>query len=211
MYKFSFKIRHKNCSETALSIKFPKHHITVFDIQSRNPKEKQYLYNITGDEKEFDAIIKRLKNSKSYKLTKEVERKKDSLVLLVILDQKSYIQNTIQKYNAFFIDLHTVYGGYEYWHVGIFDRSLIEPMRNDLKKMGELEALYIGEVDFAHTLLSEQQKKIFTYAFEAGYYQIPRKITIAKIAKALRLNHATVGEHLLKAENKMINSMARKV
>lgn len=211
MYKFSFKIRHKNCSETALSIRFPKHYITVFDIQSRNPKEKQYLYNITGNEKEFDEIINHLKKSRDYKLTKEVERKKDHLVLLVILDQKSYIQNIIQKYNAFFIDLHTVVGGFEYWHVGIFDRSLIEPMRKDLRKMGDLEALYIGEVDFAHTLLSEQQKKIFTYAFEAGYYEIPRKTTIAKIAKALKLNHATVGEHLLKAENKMINSMARRL
>lgn len=211
MYKFSFKIRHKNCSETALSIKFPKHHITVFDIQSRNPKEKQYLYNITGNEKYFDAIIKHLKNSKAYKLTKEVERKKDSLVLLVILDQKSYIQNTIQKYNAFFVDLHTVYGGYEYWHVGIFDRNLIEPMRKDLKKMGDLETLYIGEVDFAHTLLSEQQKRIFIFAYETRYYEMPRKTTIAKIAKALKLNHATVGEHLLKAENKIINSMAKKL
>ena len=211
MYKFSFKIRHKNCSETALSIKFPKHHITVFDIQSRNPKEKQYLYNITGTEKEFDAILNYFKKLKSYELTKEVERKKDNLVLLVILNQKSYIQNIIQKYNAFFIDLHTVYGGYEYWHAGIFDRNSIEPMRRDLKKMGDLETLYIGEVDFAHTLLSKQQKKIFSYAHESGYYQIPRKTTISKIAKSLKLNHATVGEHLLKAENKIINSMAKRV
>ena len=211
MYKFSFKIRHKNCSETALSIKFPKHHITVFDIQSRNPKEKQYLYNITGDEKGFDSIIKYLKKIKAYELVKEIERKRDNLVLLVILNQKSYIQNIIQKYNAFFIDLHTVVGGYEYWHVGIFDRNLIEPMRKDLKKMGDLVVLYIGEVDFAHTLLSQQQKKIFSFAFENGYYQIPRKINIDKIAKALKLNHATVGEHLLKAENKIINSMAKKV
>jgi predicted DNA binding protein len=211
MYKFSFKIRHKNCSETAFSIKFPKHHISVFDIQSRNPEEKQYLYNITGNNKDFDSIIRHLKNSKAYRLTKEVERTKDSLVLLVILDQQSYIQNVIQKYNAFFIDLHTVAGGYEYWHVGIFDRSLIEPMRKDLGKMGDLKILYIGEVDFAHTLLSEQQKKIFKYAFEMGYYEIPRKTTIAKISKALKLNHATVGEHLLKAENKLISSMARKI
>ena len=196
MFKFSFKIKHKNCSETDLSIKFPKHHITVFDIQSRNPKEKQYLYNITGDGKDFDAIIKYLKKLKAYKLTKEIERKKDNLVLLVILNQKSYIQNIIQKYNAFFIDLHTVYNGYEYWHAGIFDRNLIEPMRNDLKKMGDLEIIYIGEVNFAHSLLSEQQKKVFSLAFENGYYEIPRKINIDKIAKALKLNHATVGEHL---------------
>ncbi|MBI1936305.1 helix-turn-helix domain-containing protein [Candidatus Woesearchaeota archaeon] len=211
MFKFSFRIRHKNCSETALSIKFPKYHITVFDIQSRNRREKQYLYSITGNEKYFDEITAYLKKLKNYKLVKEVERNKESLVLLVILDQKSYIQNIIQKYNSFFIDLHTVYEGYEYWHVGIFDRNLIEPMRKDLKKMGDLEALYIGEVDFAHTLLSEQQKKIFNFAFENGYYEIPRKTTIAKISKALKLNHATAGEHLLKAENKIITSMARKV
>lgn len=211
MYKFSFKIRHKNCSETALSIRFPRQHITVFDIQSRNPKEKQYLYNITGPEREFDSMLKYLRKLKPYELAKEVERKKDNLVLLVMLNQKSYIQNIIQKYNAFFIDLHTVFGGYEYWHVGIFDRNLIEPMRNDLKRMGDLEALYIGEVDFAHTLLSEQQKRVLLFAFENGYYEIPRKITIGKIAQSLKLNHATAGEHLLKAENKIINSMARKV
>ena len=211
MHKFSFKIRHRNCSETALSARFPKCHISVFDIQSRNTKEKQYLYNIAGDEIYFDSMIKYLKKLKAYKLTREVERKKDNLVLLVILNQKSYIQNIIQKYNAFFVDQHTVHGGYEYWHVGIFDRNLIEPMRNDLKKMGDLKVLYIGEVDFAHTLLSRQQKKVFSFAFENGYYKIPRKINIDKIAKALKLNHATAGEHLLKAENKMINSMAREV
>src|SRR3989338_2659928 len=135
MYKFSFKVRHKNCSETGLSIKFPKQYITVFDIQSKSSEEKQFVYNIVGNGREFDPIIKYLKNTKPYKLTKEIERKKDVLVLLVILNQKSYIQNIIQKYNAFFIDLHTVYGGYEYWHIGVFDRNLIEPMRNELKKM----------------------------------------------------------------------------
>ena len=57
MYKFSFKVRHKGCFETGLSIKFPKHHITVIDIQSTHPKEKQYFYYITGKTQEFDRII----------------------------------------------------------------------------------------------------------------------------------------------------------
>ena len=39
----------------------------------------------------------------------------------------------------------------------------------------------------------------------------PIKNTINKIAKVLKLNHATVGEHLLKAENKMIHSIAKKL
>jgi len=211
MYKFSFRIRHNHCAETGLSIKFPKHNITVIDIQSRNPKEKQYFYYITGKAKDFDNIIAELKKSKTYKLTKEVERSHDTLLLLVVLNQLGYVQNIIQKYRGFFIDLHTVYGGYEYWHVGILDRKMILPMKAELKKAGEVQTLFIGEVDFGHTLLSPQQKKVFLYAYEQGYYEIPRQTTINKIAKVLKLNHATVGEHLLKAENKIIHSIAKKL
>ena len=211
MYRFSFKIRHKGCYETGCSIKFPKHNITVIDIQSLSSREKQYFYYITGNPKQFDSIIKYLKKSKGYKLIKETERSKDTLLLLVVLNQASYIQNIIQKYNGFLIDLHTVLDGYEYWHVGVLDKSFINKMLKELRKMGDLKTLHIGEVDFVNRLLSEQQKKIFSYAHEQGYYNIPRKTTIAKIATALKLNASTVGEHLLKAENKIINSMAKKL
>lgn len=211
MYRFSFRIKHKNCAETGLSIKFPKQHITVLDIQAKDPKKKQYLYYIKGNAKDFDKIIDYLQRSKTYKVTKEIERTKETLVLLVVLYQAGYIQNTIQKYNGFFIDHHTVSEGYEYWHVGVVEKEAIERMRKDLKKAGKLETLYIGKVDFAQPLLSEQQRKIFQYANIAGYYELPRKTTIAKIAVALHLNPATVGEHLLKAENKIIQSMAKRI
>ena len=211
MYKVSFKVRHKGCYETKLSILFPKHHITVVDIQSTHPKKKQYFYYITGDARSFDAIISHLKKSKGYKLTKEIERSKDTLLLLVVLNQKGYIQNVIQKYHGFFIDLHTVTGGYEFWHVGLVDHDSIDPLLRQLKKMGDLKVLSIGHVEFANTLLSPRQKKVFSYAFEQGYYELPRKTTMYKIAKALKLNTATVGEHLLKAENKIIHSVAKKL
>ncbi|MBI3032030.1 helix-turn-helix domain-containing protein [Candidatus Woesearchaeota archaeon] len=211
MFKFSFKIKHRNCSETALSAKFPQHHITVIDIQSKNPRQKQYFYYITGNEKQFDAIVKHLKKSKAYKLCKEIERSKDTLLLLVMLDQKSYVQNLIQKHNGFFLEHHTVYGGYEYWHIGLLDKKAITILMKEIKKIGDMKVVYIGEVDFSHTLLSEQQKRIFKYAFEQGYYKIPRRLTIEQIAKALKLNHATVGEHLQKAENKLIGSVAHKI
>ena len=211
MYKFSFKIRHRKCSETGLSIKYLNHHITVIDIQSQDKRKKQYFYYITGNEKEFDNIVRYLKRSKTYKLCKEIERSSDTLLLLVVLDQQSYVQNLIQKYNGFFLEHHTVYGGYEYWHVGVIDHTAIAKMRTELKKIGIFKTIYIGEVDFAHTLLSPQQKRVFNYAFEQGYYQLPRKTTIMKIAKALKLHHATAGEHLMKAENKIINSMAKKL
>ena len=84
-------------------------------------------------------------------------------------------------------------------------------MRKELKRAGRLETLYIGKVDFRQHILSPQQKKIFQHAYEQGYYELPRKTTIAKIAKVLERTPATVGEHLLKAENKIIKAMAEKV
>ncbi|MBI2665002.1 hypothetical protein HYX12_00070, partial [Candidatus Woesearchaeota archaeon] len=76
MYKLSFKVRHKGCFETRLSLIFPKHYITVIDIQSTHPNEKQYFYYITGDEQDFDKMISHLKKSKGYKKVEEVERSK---------------------------------------------------------------------------------------------------------------------------------------
>ena len=211
MYRFSFRVRHKDCFETALSVKFPQYHITVIDIQSTHQKEKQYFYYITGDASQFDAFIAHLKKSRGYKLTKEIERSTNTLLLLVVLYQQSYIQNVIQKYHGFFIDLHTVFEGYEYWHIGVVNRNSIDGMLKELKKMGELKVLYIGEIEFANTLLSKQQRKVRMMAYGHGYYEIPRKTTVARIAKALKINPATTGEHLLKAENKLIKSLAKKL
>tara|TARA_Y100000310_G_scaffold341269_1_gene439903 strand:- start:1136 stop:1714 length:579 start_codon:yes stop_codon:yes gene_type:complete len=183
---------------------FPDCHITVIDIQSDN-KQKQYFYYISGKSDKFELIVSYLKKSKAYKMVKEIERSEDVLLLLVIIDQGSnYVQNVIQKYNGFFIDLHTISGGYEYWHVGVINRSHISKMIDRLEKMGDLEVLHIGEVDFSHVLLSKQQKKVFLHSYKQGYYETPRKTTISKIAKELGLNSATVGEHLMKAENKVI-------
>ncbi len=211
MYRFSFKIRHRGCSETGLSMQFPKHTITVIDIQSLNPKEKQYLYHITGNAADFDAILDYLHNAPAYKMAKEIERKRDSLVVLVVLHQLGYIQNAIQKHHGFFIDLHTVSGGYEYWHVGVINRDAIKRMKEEIATMGEMQVLYIGEADFSQPLLSPQQKKIFSFALESGYYEVPRKTTIAKLAKLLKLNSATVGEHLMRAENTLMKAMGKRI
>ncbi|MBN1157458.1 helix-turn-helix domain-containing protein [Candidatus Woesearchaeota archaeon] len=211
MYKLSFKVRHRGCFETKFSMDFPKHHIAVVDIQSTNPKKKQYFYYITGDSTKFDDIAAYLKKSKHYIRADEIERSKETLLILVELYQSNYIQNIIQKHHGFFIETHTCYEGYEYWHVGLVNKESIQKMLKEFRRMGELHVLHIGEVQFETTLLSKQQRKVFKYAYEQGYYNIPRKTTIARIAKALRIDSATAGEHLMKAENKLINLIAKKL
>lgn len=207
MYRFSFRISHRNCCETSLSAAFPKHDISVIDIQSSNKQEKQYLYHISGSEKEFDGISAHIRSSKGYKLVKEVERSGNTLLLLVTLRQKAYVQNIIQRHNGFLLDMHTVSGGWEYWHIGVIERTAIKKILDGLKKIGQVKIIYVGKADFSRALLSAQQKAVLIYAHKNGYYQIPRKITIKQIAKALKLSPATVGEHLIRAENKVVSSI----
>ncbi len=211
MYRLSFKIKHRNCAETAFSLAFPSYHITVFDIQSQNARRKQYVYYIHGTSKMFDVMLEYLKPSKSYTFVQELERTSESLVLLVVLHQKSYVQNVIQKHHGFLLEGHTVYGGFEFWHIGSTERKSIDLMLTEFKELGELHVLYIGSTEFSHPLLSKQQKKIIQCAYDLGYYELPRKTTVAKIAKAVKLNHATVGEHLLKAENRLLEQAIKKL
>lgn len=211
MYKLSFKIRHKGCHEAELSSKYPMYQITVIDIQSVNPKEKHYLYYIMGENSKFDDVIKTIRMSGGYKTIEEVERSENTLLLLVNLNQKSYIQNTIQKHNGFLLGLHIVQGGYEYWHVGAVKKESIKRMLNGLRRLGKLKILYFGEVDFSSAILPEQQRKVVLHAYKKGYYQTPRKTTILEIANEMDLSPATVGEHLLKAENKIFASVLNKL
>ncbi|HIH15364.1 MAG TPA: hypothetical protein HA360_02850 [Nanoarchaeota archaeon] len=210
MYKFSFRIKHTNCAETLFSENFPNVHITVMDIQSENPQNKQYVYSIYGFPKQFDAIISYLKSIPKYTFVEEIERK-NRLIVLVKLKQKSFIQNAIQRYHGFLITAHTLSKGWEQWDVGLLRKDSIPLLRKEIQKMGVLQVVSIREITFSQTILTENQKKIFLYALEQGYYETPRKIHVAQIAKAFRLHTSTVGEHLSKAENKVLKNSFRLV
>ncbi len=194
-----------------MSVAFPKQHITVTGIQSHTPKEKQYFYYVRGSSREFDVLLRKIKMLKGYSRVEVVDRSKESLQLLVVLHQETYVQTVIQNNHGFLIDFHTVIGGWEYWHVGVTDKKNIVPMIKKLKTMGEYKTLMITKTEFAPALLSPQQKRVFQLAFDQGYYETPRRTTMANLAKTLRLSTATVGEHLSKAENKMIVSVAKRL
>lgn len=53
-------------------------------------------------------------------------------------------------------------------------------------------------------LLSERQLEVLTAALELGWYEVPRRITLADLAKHLDLGRSTVSEHLVRAEGSII-------
>ncbi len=44
-------------------------------------------------------------------------------------------------------------------------------------------------------------------AYNSGYYQTPRRVSVEKVAERARVPRTTLQEHLNKAENKLISSI----
>jgi hypothetical protein len=53
-------------------------------------------------------------------------------------------------------------------------------------------------------LLSERQMEVLAAALQLGWYEVPRRITLADLAKHLDLGRSTVSEHLVRAEGSII-------
>jgi len=54
-------------------------------------------------------------------------------------------------------------------------------------------------------LLSERQMGVLQAAHAAGWYDIPRRITLGDLARELELGRSTVSEHLVRAEAALID------
>jgi hypothetical protein len=54
-------------------------------------------------------------------------------------------------------------------------------------------------------LLSERQMEVLQAAWDAGWYDIPRQITLGDLSKKLDLGRSTVSEHLVRAEGTIID------
>lgn len=66
---------------------------------------------------------------------------------------------------------------------------------------------YHPDADDLYGALTDRQQEILEAAVERGYYEEPRSTTHEEIADAVGLTAGTVGEHLRKAEEKILSSV----
>lgn len=81
--------------------------------------------------------------------------------------------------------------------------SVPDEMDLRLERAGE----YQPDMDDPAAQLTDRQKEIVRAAIGAGYYDIPRRATQQDLAAELELSQGTIGEHLRRAEAKIIPSV----
>ncbi|SEO56273.1 hypothetical protein SAMN04487948_103243 [Halogranum amylolyticum] len=81
------------------------------------------------------------------------------------------------------------------YRVGVESKREISAVRQDAPLL---------RLDDALPTLTERQREVLTTAFDAGYYEIPRRTTTEEIAAVVGVERRTAEEHLRRAENKLL-------
>ncbi len=111
------------------------------------------------------------------------------------------------------------HGGWGFFRLITFEEDNIRPLFKDLNSRGRTELLGKREiplevlpssmwVNSVFSDLTDKQKDALLKAQQYGYYTSPRNITTDSIARSLGISRSTYEEHLRKAENKVIASIA---
>ena len=90
------------------------------------------------------------------------------------------------------------------------DSESLKVLQNIFRKVGlnyKVTKLceFEKNVESVLDILTPQQMRVFRLAYAEGYYNIPRKASTEQLASLLRIDKGTVGEHLRRAEKKMLD------
>jgi predicted DNA binding protein len=110
--------------------------------------------------------------------------------------------------------------GWEHYSVIAFDEEQIRALYNDLAADRDIEVLsktgleqtqipesLLAPMDQLFHGLTDRQLVAIRLALDNGYYEQPRKASIAELARQTSVARSTFEEHLRKAENKLLGNV----
>ena len=109
-----------------------------------------------------------------------------------------------------------MYGRDDRWHLRILfpDRDSLaethefadeEGIQFNIKRIYELDGS-VGRGEFG---LTEEQYEVLVTAVEEGYFDVPRKVTMAELADSLGVSQQSLSERLRRAHKRLINGALR--
>jgi len=185
----------------------------------------EVLNYFTSDEETFVEIA-RFFSKYPREIIKELETN-ESIIEFKILEIKSDIVTAYIKYASKSFSFACLFRLIDFKKYELFMEDPIEFFGNRtiLKIVGEKKNLanfkkfvdksfktkilevesYIPHKSSILLSLTPKQRETLLKSYEMGYYNIPRKITLSEIGKAMNVSDSAVREHLRKSENKIMS------
>ncbi|MFH1358351.1 MAG: helix-turn-helix domain-containing protein [archaeon] len=215
MWVLKLKVESKNQFLGSLAV---KHQVSVVAYVLSTYKTKNNLVLtssgfILGDEKNKKAAIRDLKKNR-----KVIGLESNNDFGVLIFKEPLYTEviwnHRIIQLSPIIIDCKEKK---HLWHFGSFERKPLEKVIDFAEKYLGAEFLSFKEekvsnISFTRLLpnLTVKQKRALEIAINNGYYNVPRRVTINKLAKLMGISFSTFQVHLRKAEEKIIPYMFKK-
>lgn len=210
MWLLKLKIKH----DCTIGSRCEKFNVVSYSMPLGNWKEKNYFFTserhtLEGEEKAINRFFQDIKKDK------RVTRLEISgNTMFFIGKNKESIPSSFYNQKMFFPKPVFVDRlGYEIWEVASYDRKVLSEFIVKLKKQDykffevlQLKNIRLDNIYFPAIApnLTMKQKEAFETAVNEGYYDIPKRIDLKKLAKVMKISLATYQEHLKRAEAKII-------
>lgn len=200
--------------EAVISLKIPQHWmseiperhpvtIKVIDRVPYSEKGVKDLVEIAGPQDVMDEVLADIrKNPLVSKVdTTTTDRGK---VVGAITTSRCEICRILTDSDVFLISAESKGDGKVEWTVVLSDKSVLKGMFDHLKsKSVEADLVKLTKIDDKETL-TERQDKITHVAFERGYFDYPKRISLRELARMFDVSPSTLSEILRKGQRKIV-------
>lgn len=97
-----------------------------------------------------------------------------------------------------------VHGTKRVFDILVFRREDLKAILEELKGLGRARLEKLTPIGERPAMLTDRQLEVVTTAYEAGYYESPRRVSASDLGERLGISHTTVLEHLRKAERTLL-------
>jgi len=200
--------------EAVLSLRIPqnwmseipqKHPVTirVIDRVPYSEKGVKDLVEIAGPEDVMGEVLEDIRKNPlvSSVDTTVTERGK---VIGAITTARCEICRILTDSGVFLISAESRGGGKVDWTLVLSDKGVLKDIFDHLKSKGvESDLVKLTKIDDKESL-TERQDKITHVAFERGYFDYPKRISLRELARMFDVSPSTLSEILRKGQRKIV-------
>ena len=210
MWILKLKIKH-NCT---IGNKCEKYNVVSYSIPLSSWKEKGFSYTserhtLEGKDRSVRNFLRDIKRDK-----KITNLEISGNTMFFVGRSKEKIPSSFYNQKMFFTrPVFVDEKGYEFWEVASYEKNelskflkMIEKQKYDYLEILQFKNVKLENIYFPAIApdLTKKQKEIFELAVKEGYYDIPKRTDLTKLAKENGISVATLQEHLKRAESKVI-------
>ncbi|MFH1591068.1 MAG: helix-turn-helix domain-containing protein [archaeon] len=210
MWVVKIKIRHDSIiAELCRRFGVVSHLMTLGNWQEGRTSCTSERHTLEGD---ADAVKAFLEDLKADRRVSDLEIDKDTIFFVGKTSERSpySLFNPRMFYSK---PIYVDKMGLERWEVASFSRDVLSSFIEDVSakgydhcEIGQLKEVSLNNICFPAIMpdVTARQKRAFGLAVELGYYDIPKKIHLAHLAKMSGVSIATFQEHLKRTESKIL-------